>query len=581
MSFQSIKQLIDEEFPLVHDPTMKKLSYGTAGFRTTGRLLPPVAARVVLLAVLRGWWCTERHTTEGAFPKRHIGFMITASHNPAVDNGFKIIDSDGGMLAQNWEHYTNVAANCKSGDEFVSILEECIDKEGIKTNFLSEEKNNFGGVLLGRDTRSSGAVILAAVKAVLEACGILFQDFGIITTPQLHYIVAEENKRNETASESGGALVCKTDISTYSKNTLEAFDALMQLMPFDRKHEIVIDCSNGVGAIGMERMLDGPEGCILRKYFDIFLVNTDTHNPDALNLKCGADYAKVSGCPSDEMRDFCVSHPADVDVHYYCFDGDADRVIAFDAVSPTVFKLVDGDRIAILYSKFFREALGVDVVEKKLDFGIVQTGYANGASTNYVKNVLQVPVYMAATGVKHLHPIAHSRDIGIYFEANGHGTALCNVSTCLEAAASLSENKLASTVLCQAPRLLSQVCGDAIADFLACEVSLHFLSLSFAEMLALYEELPARQVKVAVPFPKRIVNTPDETRAVEPAGLQEEVDAAVAEALESLGEGGHARSFVRPSGTEPIARVYAEASTEEACEVLADRVTQIVQRYCT
>lgn len=29
--------------------------------------------------------------------------MITASHNPAPDNGVKMMDPDGGMLAPAWE----------------------------------------------------------------------------------------------------------------------------------------------------------------------------------------------------------------------------------------------------------------------------------------------------------------------------------------------------------------------------------------------------------------------------------------------------------------------------------------------
>lgn len=29
--------------------------------------------------------------------------MITASHNPIEDNGVKMIDADGGMLARDWE----------------------------------------------------------------------------------------------------------------------------------------------------------------------------------------------------------------------------------------------------------------------------------------------------------------------------------------------------------------------------------------------------------------------------------------------------------------------------------------------
>lgn len=36
--------------------------------------------------------------------------------------------------------------------------------------------------------------------------------------------------------------------------------------------------------------------------------------------------------------------------------------------------------------------------------------------------MLQVPVYCTKTGVKHLHHKAQEFDIGVYFEANGHGT---------------------------------------------------------------------------------------------------------------------------------------------------------------
>lgn len=53
--------------------------------------------------------------------------------------------------------------------------------------------------------------------------------------------------------------------------------------------------------------------------------------------------------------------------------------------------------------------------------------YANGASTDYLKN-LGLDVVFAKTGVKHLHEKAAEYDIGIYFEANGHGTILFSES---------------------------------------------------------------------------------------------------------------------------------------------------------
>jgi phosphoacetylglucosamine mutase len=58
------------------------------------------------------------------------------------------------------------------------------------------------------------------------------------------------------------------------------------------------------------------------------------------------------------------------------------------------------------------------------------------------------------------------------------------------------------------------------------------------------------------------VTTEDETRVVTPAALQAAIDGLVA-AVDS------GRAFVRPSGTEDVVRVYAEAATAEAADKLA------------
>lgn len=53
-----------------------------------------------------------------------------------------------------------------------------------------------------------------------------------------------------------------------------------------------------------------------------------------------------------------------------------------------------------------------------------------------------------------------------------------------------------------------------------------------------------------------MIDTTDaERRTVSPAGLQEAIDATVSKYR-------RARSFVRPSGTEDVVRVYAEADTQ-------------------
>ena len=61
--------------------------------------------------------------------------------------------------------------------------------------------------------------------------------------------------------------------------------------------------------------------------------------------------------------------------------------------------------------------------------GIVQTAYANGGSTRYIRAALpDVSIVVTPTGVKHLHHAAARFGVGIYFEANGHGTVLFSLA---------------------------------------------------------------------------------------------------------------------------------------------------------
>lgn len=59
---------------------------------------------------------------------------------------------------------------------------------------------------------------------------------------------------------------------------------------------------------------------------------------------------------------------------------------------------------------------------------------------------------------------------------------------------------------------------------------------------------------------RRVIDTTDaERRALTPPGLQEKIDALVKKYRLS-------RAFVRPSGTEDVVRIYAEADTQvRAC----------------
>lgn len=106
--------------------------------------------------------------------------------------------------------------------------------------------------------------------------------------------------------------------------------------------------------------------------------------------------------------------------------------------------------------------------------------------------------------------------------------------------------------------VINETVGDAISDMLLVEVILQSNGWDVKEWFEMYSDLPNVQKKVLVTDRNVITTTDAERKCVTPAGLQNEIDKAVAKYPRG-------RSFVRPSGTEDIVRVYAEAATKEVC----------------
>lgn len=158
--------------------------------------------------------------------------------------------------------------------------------------------------------------------------------------------------------------------------------------------------------------------------------------------------------------------------------------------------------------------------------------------------------------MKHLHHAAEHYNIGVYFEANGHGTVLFSQPTQERFANYEPSTPAQSTALnhlINLTHLINQTVGDALSDMLLVEVVLAHKSYSGVEWNSLYADLPNRLVKVVVSNRNAFKTEDAERRLVSPPGLQAKIDELVRKY-----EGG--RSFVRPSGTEDVVRVYAEAT---------------------
>lgn len=69
-------------------------------------------------------------------------------------------------------------------------------------------------------------------------------------------------------------------------------------------------------------------------------------------------------------------------------DGDADRLMFYYLDGDGQFRMLDGDKQAALIAGFLGELVqAAGIAKEKLDVGVVQTAYANGASTHYLTQV--------------------------------------------------------------------------------------------------------------------------------------------------------------------------------------------------
>ncbi|NWX24195.1 AGM1 mutase, partial [Aegotheles bennettii] len=513
-------------------PAGLALQYGTAGFRTKAEQLDHVMFRMGLLAVLRS-------RAVGST----IGIMVTASHNPEEDNGVKLVDPLGEMLHPSWEEYATQLANAEE-QELQKIIIDICQKAAV--NQCKE-----ASVFIGRDTRPSSEKLSQSVIDGISVLGGRYHDYGLVTTPQLHYMVCCQNTQGQYG---------KATLQGYYEKLSKAFTELIKQSPSSGQSQrhLKIDCANGIGALKLSEM---------EPYFPkevlIHLYNDGTK--EKLNHLCGADFVKVHQKPPRGLN---------MKPHERCcsFDGDADRIVYYYKDATDHFHLIDGDKIAILISIFLKELLAK--VGQTLKMAVVQTAYANGNSTRYLEETLKVPVHCVKTGVKHLHHKAQEFDVGIYFEANGHGTVLFSkaAETKIRQLAKEekdSERREAAKVLENFIDLINQTVGDAVSDMLVIEAILALKGLTVEQWDAIYTDLPNRLLKVQV-ADRRVIDTMDaERRAVTPPGLQEKIDALVKKYKLS-------RAFVRPSGTEDVVRIYAEADTQENADALAHEVSLAV-----
>ena len=181
---------------------------------------------------------------------------------------------------------------------------------------------------------------------------------------------------------------------------------------------------------------------------------------------------------------------------------------------------------------------------------------------------------MVPTGVKYLHSKAEKSDLGVYFEANGHGTILYLKTKIEELKAKINNpaKEAQFDILLSFLKIANPVIGDAITNFLLAEAALMYLGIDLITFSKFYTDLPSRTIKAPVKDKLQFIPNEDEQRLLKPVEVQEFIDNACS-------KNKFGRAFVRPSGTEDILRIYAEAETLDMADKLSEEIKDFLKRY--
>jgi phosphoglucosamine mutase len=425
------------------------------------------------------------------------------------------------------------------------LTPELAFKLGRFGGFVLTKDKDRPKVLIGRDTRVSGHMLEGALVAGLLSIGAEVMRLGVISTPGVSYLT------KALGAEAG--VMISASHNPVADNGIKFFGPDGFKLSDEQENEIeeLIDMTDDqlprpVGA-NLGQVMDYFEGG--QKYLQ-YLKNTVDEDFSGIHiaLDCahGATSSLATHLFADLDADISVmgaspngininagvgsTHPealaamvkekgADVGLS---FDGDGDRLIAIDEKG----NIVDGDQIMFICGKYMKE-------HGRLKHStIVSTVMSN---LGFYKGLEVLGIQSVPTAVGDRYVVEEMKKSGFNLggEQSGHIIFLDYNTT-----------------------------GDGLLTGLQLVNIMKATKKTLSELAADMKKFPQKLVNVRV-TDKHHVTDNEKVKTI-----IEQVEAEM---------NGNGRILVRPSGTEPLVRVMAEAPTKELCEDYVDRIVSVVK----
>ncbi|HEP1740892.1 TPA: phosphoglucosamine mutase [Streptococcus pyogenes] len=433
------------------------------------------------------------------------------------------------------------------GEANVELTPELAFKLGRFGGYvLSQHETERPKVFVARDTRISGEMLESALIAGLLSVGIEVYKLGVLATPGVSYLVRTEKASAGVMISASHNPALDNGIKFFGNDGFKLADD--QELEIEALLDAPEDTLPRPSAEGLGTLVDYPEG--LRKY-EKFLVTTgtdlsgmtvalDTANGAAsvsardVFLDLNAEIAVIGEKPNglnindgvgsthpEQLQELVKETGADLGL---AFDGDSDRLIAVDETG----ELVDGDRIIFIIGKYLSE-------KGLLAHNTIVTTVMSNLGFHKALDKQGINKAITAVGDRYVVEEMRSSGYNLGGEQSGHVIIMDYNTT--------GDGQLTAIQLAK----VMKETGKSLSE-LAAEVTI---------------------------YPQKLVNIRVENSMKDRAMEVPAIANIIAKMEDEMA--GNGRILVRPSGTEPLLRVMAEAPTDAEVDYYVDTIADVVR----